>query len=451
MASKDSFSKNTTQGTEFDHQLRVYSDVTQLIASPENPTPLVRLNRINPNKDFQIYLKLERYNPFGSVKDRIVSEMLHGLEIGGRTLAEPSSGNTGIALTCVANALGVPIQIAVPRGIPEEKKILLRLLGAELREADDALCPIFPTEGARGLVSALIESPTTKNSYISLNQYENKLNVEAHYQTTGPEIWQQTRGKIKYFFVGLGTCGTVTGAGRYLKEQNPEIKIIAVEPSSPDHKLPGMKRITGLDEELIPKILDSSVIDDTVTITDEDAYGTAIELARKDGIPVGPTTGAMLHVALHYAKSSSGLAVVMSPDDAFKYASFYKDILEEESRRIREEAYALIEDNRDNQNFAIIDVRTPEEYAGGYIDEAINLDYSSATFRDELNKLEKSKKYVIYCRSGDRSGIAVHLMKELGFSEVYNMLGGIIGWEARGNGGKKASEDDMMVKQEGLV
>ena len=116
-----------------------------------------------------------------------------------------------------------------------------------------------------------------------------------------------------------------------------------------------------------------------------------------------------------------------------------------------EEAYALVQNNRANQNFAIIDVRTPEEYAGGCIEEAINLDYSSATFRNELNKLEKNKKYVIYCRSGDRSGIAVHLMKELGFSEVYNMLGGIIGWEARGNGGKKASEDDMMVKQEGLV
>jgi len=336
---QDNFLKNTTQGKELDHTLRVYSDITQLIASPENPTPLVRLNRINSNKDFQIYLKLERYNPFGSVKDRIVNEMLKGLEIGDRTVAEPSSGNTGIALACVANALGIPIQIAVPQGIPDEKKVMLRLLGAELREADDALCPVFPTEGARGLVSALIENPTTKDSYISPNQYENELNVQAHYRTTGPEIWKQTQGKINYFFVALGTCGTVTGAGRYLKERNPEIKIIAVEPSSSDHKLPGMKRITGLDKELIPKILDSSVIDDMVTITDEDAYGTAIELARKDGIPVGPTTGAILSVALRYAKSNRGLAVVMSPDDAFKYASFYKDILEAESREVGKREY----------------------------------------------------------------------------------------------------------------
>ena len=313
-----------------DHKLRVYSDITQLIASPENPTPLVRLNRISQNKGFQIYLKLERYNPFGSVKDRIAYEMLRALDVGGRTIVEPSSGNTGIALACVTNALGIPVEIAVPERIPDEKKVMLRFLGAKLIEADDALCPAFPTEGARGLVSALIRSPATRDSYVSPNQYENELNVQAHYRTTGPEIWRQTEGKISYFFAGFGTCGTITGVGRYLKEQNPEIKIIGIEPSSPDHKLPGMKKLTGLAEEFIPKILDRSVIDETVAVTDEDAYRTAIALARKDGIPVGPTTGAILYVALNYAKSSTGLAVVISPDDAFKYASFYRDILETE-------------------------------------------------------------------------------------------------------------------------
>ncbi len=324
---------------ELDHQLRVYSDITQLIASPQNPTPLVRVNRINPNKDFQIYLKLERYNPFGSVKDRIAGEMLKALEIGDRTVVEPSSGNTGIALACVANALGILVEIAVPEKIPEEKKIMLRFLGAKVTEVDDALCPLFPTEGARGLVNGLIKSPATKDSYVSPNQYENEINVEAHYRTTGPEIWEQTRGKIDYFFVGFGTCGTITGVGRYLKEQNPEIKIIGVEPSSPDHKLPGMKRITGLDEEFIPKILDRSVIDATVAVTDENAYRTAIELARKDGIPVGPTTGAILYVALNYAKQNKGLAVAISPDDAFKYASFYRDILEAEYEKAKVKEY----------------------------------------------------------------------------------------------------------------
>lgn len=315
---------------EFDHKLRVYSDITQLIASPQNPTPLVRLNRINPNKDFSIFLKLERYNPFGSIKDRIVPGMLEALDIRNRTVVEASSGNTGIALTCIANALGVPVEIAIPEKIPEEKKIMLRFLGAKVIEADDALCPRFPNEGARGVVNALIKSPATKDSYISPNQYENELNVQAHYRLTGPEIWQQTRGKIKYFFAGFGTCGTITGVGRYLKEQNPEIKIIGVEPSSSTHKLPGMKKITGLDEEYIPKILDLSLIDDTVEVTDENAYRTAVKLARTDGIPVGPTTGAILYAALQYAKSNAGIAVVISPDDAFKYTSFYRDVIDAE-------------------------------------------------------------------------------------------------------------------------
>ncbi len=320
----------SSQVNDPDHTLRVYSNLTELIASPQNPTPLVRLNRINTHRDFQIYLKLERYNPSGSIKDRIAYEMLKALDVGDRTVVEPSSGNTGIALACVANALGIPLEIAVPEKIPDEKKVMLRFLGAKVREADDALCPLFPTEGARGLVKSLIESPATRDSYVSPNQYENELNVQAHYRTTGPEIWRQTQGKVDHFFAGFGTCGTITGVGRYLKEQNPAIKIIGVEPSSPNHQLPGMKRITGLDAEFVPKILDSSVIDDTVEVTDEEAYRTAIELARKDGLPVGPTTGAILHVALQYARENKGLAVVISPDDAFKYASFYESILETE-------------------------------------------------------------------------------------------------------------------------
>ncbi|MBE0480008.1 MAG: pyridoxal-phosphate dependent enzyme [Dehalococcoidia bacterium] len=314
-----------------DHSLRVYSDITQLIAGPENPTPLVRLNRINTSTRFKIYLKLERYNPFGSIKDRIALAMLDSLEPGSRTVIEPSSGNTGIALTCLANARGTRIEIAIPEKVPDEKKVMLRFLGAGLREADDSLCPLFPTEGARGLVRAMLESPATRDEYVSPNQYENELNLLAHYRMTGPEIWRQTGGAIGLFFAGFGTCGTITGIGRYLKEQNPAIRVVGVEPASKEHKLPGMKRISGLDKEFVPGILDRSVIDDVVDVTDEQAYGTAIDLARKEGIPVGPTTGAILHAALEYARSSSGLAVVISPDDAFKYASFYREVLEKEA------------------------------------------------------------------------------------------------------------------------
>lgn len=311
--------------TRSSHKLRVYESITDLIASPQNPTPLVKVNeRVNPNADFPIYLKLERYNPFGSVKDRIALSMLKGAQLRqGQSLVEPSSGNTGIALAALANANNIPIEIAVPSRIPEEKKTLLRLLGIEaLWEADDNLCPVYPNEGARGLVTGIMKGKD-KDKYVNPNQYENELNVKAHYENTAPEIWQQTEGKIKYFFAGFGTCGTITGVGRYLKEKSKAIKIIGIEPEKPDHNLPGMKRISELSDEYVPKILDKSVIDDIVIISDGDAYNTGIELARKAGILVGPTTGAILHIALKYAKENKGLAVVISPDDAFKYASFY--------------------------------------------------------------------------------------------------------------------------------
>ena len=315
-------------------QNRVYESIVDLIASPENPTPMVKIGeKTNPNKEFTLYLKLERYNPFGSVKDRIALSMLEGLEIEqGNSLVEPSSGNTGIALAALANAKGIPIEIAVPERIPEEKKTILRLLGVQtLWEADDMLCPVFPNEGARGLVNAILKSKGGEK-YVSPNQYENELNVQAHYEKTGPEIWKQTKEKIDYFFAGFGTCGTITGVGKYLKAKKPSVKIIGIEPARAEHNLPGMKKISDLTEYLVPKILDKSVIDDTVAVDDEDAYQTGIQLARQEGILVGPTTGARVYAALQYARRCKGLAVAISPDDAFKYISFYKPYVKEDGR-----------------------------------------------------------------------------------------------------------------------
>lgn len=317
-----------------DHKLRVYDSILDLVANPDNPTPIVKLNnRVNPNNDFIIYVKLERYNPFGSVKDRIALAMLKEAKIKeGQSIVEASSGNTGLALVAIANALGIPIEIAVPQRIPEEKKLLLKLLGVKnLWEADDNLCPVFPNEGARGLVNGLIKGKDG-SKYVNPNQYENPLNVKAHYETTGPEIWKQTKGKIDYFFVPFGTCGTITGVGKYLKEKNPNIKIIGIEPTKADHNLPGMKRISGLRKDLIPKILDMSIIDEIVAVDDDSAYKTAIDLARKNGILVGPTTGAIAHVALQFAKQHKGIAVIISPDDAFKYASFFKKYVAEDGK-----------------------------------------------------------------------------------------------------------------------
>jgi cysteine synthase A/cysteine synthase B len=319
---------------EVTRQKRVYESIVELIANPENPTPMVRIGkRVNSEKDFTIYLKLERYNPFGSVKDRIALSMLQGAEINeGQSVVEPSSGNTGIALVALANAKGIPIEIAVPERIPEEKKIILRLLGVRtLWEADDKLCPMFPNEGARGLVSAIMRSKGGEK-YVNPNQYENDLNVQAHYRTTGPEIWEQTEGQIDYFFAGFGTCGTITGVGRYLKERKPGVKIVGIEPARTEHSLPGMKRISDLAEDLVPKILDRTVIDDILAVDDEDAYQTGIRLAREEGILVGPTTGAILYASLQYAKECKGIAVAISPDDAFKYISFYEPYVKEQGK-----------------------------------------------------------------------------------------------------------------------
>jgi cysteine synthase A/cysteine synthase B len=310
---------------------RVFDNVADLVANTDNPTPMVKVSkRFNPELDFEMFVKLEGFNPFGSIKDRTALYLLRGTKLeDGQILAEPTAGNTGIALAALANAQGQPIELAVPEGTPEEKKTLLRFLGAELLEVEDELCPLFPTEGARGVVKSLVESEAFGGKYVSPNQYENELNVEAHYRTTGPEIWQQTGGDIDYFFAAFGTCGTITGVGRYLKERNPDIKIIGIEPASRQHKLSGIKKISDLPEEFAPKILDMSLIDEIIAVSDEDAYAAGIELARSDGIMVGPTTGALLHAARITSAGKKGRAVVISPDDASKYVSSYAEFLGE--------------------------------------------------------------------------------------------------------------------------
>ena len=304
---------------------RVFDSIVELAPNPDNPTPMVRLSeRLNPNPGYDVLVKLEGMNPFGSIKDRTALHMLRGLRLrDDQALVEPSAGNTGIALAAMANAGGRPIEIAVPDGTPEEKKALLRFLGAELIEVEDELCPLFPSEGARGVVKSMVESAAYTGRYVSPNQYESELNVEAHYVTTGPEIWKQTGGEIDYFFAGIGTGGTISGVGRYLKEQNPDIRIIAVEPATRHHTLSGLKRITGLPDEHFPSILDKDLLDDVVSVTDEEAYRAGIELARRDGIMAGPTTGAVLHAALHSGVAGEGRAVLISADSAAKYVTSY--------------------------------------------------------------------------------------------------------------------------------
>jgi cysteine synthase len=313
---------------------RVYDNIAELIADRGNPTPLVRLARFQPHGGMQLFAKLEMFNPFGSIKDRTAQYLLRGLQERGRLpegkrLVEPTSGNTGIALAALANLAGVECTITVPSAVPKEKLAALRMLGAEVWPTPDDLCPIeHPKDGAIALAKSMVTGERTRDLYVMPNQYENPDNVRAHYETTGPEIWEQTEGRVTHFFAGYGTCGTLTGVGRFLKERNPAVKIVAVEPQR-NHKLPGLKNFK---ESKRPDILDPSVIDETVDVEDEDAYRAAIEVARKESLLLGPSSGAILWAARETARREGGLGVAVAPDGAFKYMSFYADWLEGEGQ-----------------------------------------------------------------------------------------------------------------------
>lgn len=310
-----------------DRSRQRYEDVRHLLPDVDNPTPLVRVGRVMPPDGLDLYLKLEWMNPFGSIKDRAAAYMLDALAESGqlddKELVEASSGNTAIALAALAALAGTRLTVTIPEGVPEEKKVLLRMLGAEVWETPDDLCPVDnPRDGAIALARSLAASEGG-DRYVMPNQYENPANVRAHYETTGPEIWRQTEGRVRYFFAGFGTCGTITGVGRYLKEQDPTIEVIAIEPQR-GHRLPGLKSFAEAKE---PGILDRSVVDHVVQVDDEPAYAFTKRLFREEGLIVGPSTGAIAHAAAVFGAGRSGLAVGVSPDGGQKYTSYFTDIL----------------------------------------------------------------------------------------------------------------------------
>ncbi|MBI5508046.1 MAG: cysteine synthase family protein [Deltaproteobacteria bacterium] len=323
-AAKESSSNLTTSPG-----LRRYDELCDLIANVENPTPIVRLGRVVPAPGV-FYLKLEWMNPFGSIKDRTAHYLLKGLEergaLDGKEIVEPTSGNTGIALAGIAARMKKKIKVTVPSGVPDEKKLLLRMLGAEVWETPDDLCPIdHPKDGAIALAHSMAESADGRERYVMPNQYANPDNVKAHFETTGPEIWRQTEGKVQRFIAGYGTCGTLTGVARFLKSKNKDIEIVAVEPQK-NHRIPGLKN---LQEAKTPEILDRSVIDKVIHVEDGPAYAMTKRLYREEGLIIGPSTGAIVHAAVELAADGK-LTVGISPDSGFKYTSYFADILGEE-------------------------------------------------------------------------------------------------------------------------
>ncbi len=290
-------------------------------------TPLVRVNNLIKKDELKadVLAKLEYFNPAGSVKDRIAKEMIQdalekGLINENTTLIEPTSGNTGIGLSAVATALNLKIIITMPETMSVERRNLMKAYGAEL-----VLTP--GSEGMKGAIAKAKElASQIENSFIP-GQFENPANPTAHYKTTGPEIYEQTEGKVDIFVTGVGTGGTISGIGKYLKEKNPEVKVVAVEPaSSPvlSTGKGGAHKIQGIGAGFVPETLDTKIYDEIITVENEDAFATGKEMAKTEGILVGISSGAALYAAKELAKREENAGktiVVLLPDGGDRYLS----------------------------------------------------------------------------------------------------------------------------------
>ena len=295
-------------------------------------TPLVRLNRLDEGLPGNVAVKLEFYNPAGSVKDRIGRAIIDAAEESGAlkpggTIVEGTSGNTGIALAMVGAARGYRVILTMPETMSAERRVLLRAYGAQI-----VLTP--GTEGMRGAVEKAKEIVANTENAILASQFSNEANPAIHYKTTGPEIWEATDGKVDIFVAGIGTGGTISGSGKYLKEQNPNIKVVAVEPKdSPllSEGRVGPHKIQGLGANFVPETLDRGIYDSVTAVSAENAMRTSRQLATQEGILGGISSGAAVWAALEEAKKSENkdkLIVAIVPDFGERYIStaLYEDI-----------------------------------------------------------------------------------------------------------------------------
>lgn len=303
--------------------MRIYQDITQLIGH----TPLMELVNYEREQrlNAKILAKLEYFNPAGSVKDRVAAAMIDEAEKSGKlrpgaVLIEPTSGNTGIGLAAVAAARGYQVILTMPETMSVERRNLLKAYGAQ----------IVLTEGARGMSGAIEKAEELASQMpgsMIPSQFTNPANPKAHVATTGPEIWEDTDGKVDYFVAGVGTGGTITGVGQYLKSKNPDVKIVAVEPSDSPVLAggkPGPHKIQGIGAGFVPEILDTSVYDEIIPVEAEDAFAVGRMLARHEGILIGISSGAVVWAAAQIARRPENAGkniVALLPDTGERYLS----------------------------------------------------------------------------------------------------------------------------------
>ena len=292
----------------------IYTSADQLIGK----TPLLELTNIEKKFGLKakILAKLEYLNPAGSVKDRIAKAMIDAAEASGElkpdsVIIEPTSGNTGIGLASVAAARGYRIIIVMPETMSVERRQLMKAYGAEL----------VLTEGAKGMKGAIARADELAreipNAFVT-GQFVNPANPRAHFETTGPEIWEDTDGRVDYFVAGVGTGGTITGTGRFLKSKNPDVKVVAIEPASSAHK------IQGIGAGFVPEVLDTKIYDEIIPVSNDDAFATGKEVGKNEGVLVGISSGAALWAAIELAKrpeNEGKTIVVLLPDTGDRYLS----------------------------------------------------------------------------------------------------------------------------------
>jgi len=436
--------------------LRVYDSTLDLLPTVDNPTPLVELRHVTGLRHARVFAKLEWYNPFGSVKDRVAANLVRdALERGEhlQNLVEPTSGNTGLGLTMVANAHRYGFSAVMSNAVPQEKRTALRMFGADVIELDDDLCPMpGQPEGAMQRAGELGNRP----GWHELNQYANRANPDAHYRTTGPEIWRQTQGTVTHFVASLGTCGTITGTGRFLKEQNQAVKVIGVHPTD-GHDIPGVRSRRAL---AVTEFFTPDQYDDIIEISDDDAYHTCRRLFTEESLTPGPSSGLALAGAVRAIPDEPGVvAVVIFPDQAFKYTSSFRkhlpDLFPDDSAEAAprpanpyaihlEHAVALAKSGPDSVDVAeakrlldhgaiLIDVREPAEVARLSIAASIKLPLPQLSdgSLDGVPANHESPIMTI-CASGVRSLYAQMLLKAQGYSTVKNVSGGIAAWVEAG-------------------